>query len=252
MSNHHSSGTIVLHGGLAVVGHGRAFSRKKRRFVDSSIARPFGDNSNNNDDGDDGDGENNNLFSSARVNWFQSRARGGVTNLQWSPSNANNPYVLFSASRRSNVVLSWDVRALSGNEDRKESRPICGLRSYARDDGDTNQRLQFDIDPFGKQMFVASGGGGDSGMVKIYDVASGQLDRTLCVENNNGHAVNGVSYLDCAGKGIGNKKFTGLLAVAVGSRQFHDVPSDDDDDDSDIAMRVQKECPGSLQLYGIS
>jgi len=256
MSNHHSSGTIVLHGGLAVVGHGRAFSRKKRRFVDSSssiASGPFGVNSNNNDDGDDGDGENNNLFSSARVNWFQSRARGGVTQLQWSPSNANNPYVLFSASRRSNVVLSWDVRALSGNEDRQVSRPICGLRSYARDDGDTNQRLQFDIDPFGKQMFVASGGsGGDGGMVKIYDVESGRLDRTLCVENNNGHAVNGVSYLDCSEKDIGNKKFTGLLAVAVGSRQFHYVPSDDDDDDSDIAMRAQKECPGSLQLYGIS
>ena len=263
MSNNNSScppaGTIVLHGGLAVVGHGRAFSRKKRRFVDivgldggtSSGSMEDKHNNNNADDKDDDNSNNANLFTSARVNWFQSRARGGVTQLQWAPSGANNPYVLFSASRRSNVVLSWDVRALSGNEDRKGSRPICGLRSYAREDGDTNQRLQFDIDPFGKQMFVASGGV-SGGLVKIFDVDSGRLERTLSVDNTNGHAVNGVSYIDYSGKGIvGDTKLTGLLAVAVGSRQFHDMPSDDEDD-SDIAVTVYKECHGSLQLYGIS
>ena len=243
MSNNSScppAGTIVLHGGLAVVGHGRAFSRKKRRFVDavigsdSSSSGALGDNHNNNvGNDDDGGGDENsnnfNLFSSARVNWFQSHARGGVTQLLWAPSGANNPYVLFSASRRSNVVLSWDVRALSGNEGNIGSRPICGLRSYAREDGDTNQRLQFDIDPSGKQMFVASGGVGGGGVVKIYDVESGRLTRTLSAQNNYGHAVNGVSYFDCSGKGVGDK-FTGLLAVAVGSRQFRDVPSDDEDE----------------------
>ena len=106
-------------------------------------------------------------------------------------------------------------------------------------------------------MFVASGGGGESssggGMVKIYDVGSGRLERTLRVDDSHGHAVNGVSYFPCPGHFAG-EKFSGLLAVAVGSRQFDDVPSDDDDDDDDdttIAGMAIKERPGSLRLYGI-
>ncbi|KAL7535054.1 hypothetical protein ACHAXR_006242, partial [Thalassiosira sp. AJA248-18] len=154
MSTHFNpAGTIVLRGGLTVVGHGRAFSRKKRRF---------GQVDNNQDEKED---DENNLFSSARVNWFQSRARGGVTQLMWAPPTSNNPYVLFSASRRSNTVVSWDVRALSGKDLDGDSRPICGLQSYARD-GDTNQRLEFDLDGCGKRLFVGSGS--SEGVVKIY------------------------------------------------------------------------------------
>ncbi len=97
-------------------------------------------------------------------------------------------------------------------------------------------------------MFVASGGVGGGGVVKIYDVESGRLTRTLRAENNDGH---GVSYIHCcSSKGGGGDKFTGLLAVAVGSRRFR-VPSDDEDE-CDVAMSAQKECPGSLHLFGIS
>jgi len=47
------AGTIVLHGGLTVIGHGRAFSRKKRR--DGQLDNPDGN-------------EEENYFSSAVVN----------------------------------------------------------------------------------------------------------------------------------------------------------------------------------------
>lgn len=221
MANFRPAGTIVLHGGLTVVGHGRAFSRKKRRFGQL-------DNQN----------EEENLFSSARVNWFQSRARGGVTQLMWAPPTSNNPYALFSASRRSNTVLSWDVRALSGKDD---SRPICGLQSYARD-GDTNQRLEFDLDETGKRMFVGSGS--SEGVVKIYDVTTGALDDTLDVAQGVcKDAVNGVSYYPHSN---GSGKYNGLLAVAIGSRRYDEPMTDDEDDDS---ARKLEQCPGSLQLY---
>eukprot|EP00571_Detonula_confervacea_P011556 CAMPEP_0172307408 /NCGR_PEP_ID=MMETSP1058-20130122/8284_1 /TAXON_ID=83371 /ORGANISM="Detonula confervacea, Strain CCMP 353" /LENGTH=606 /DNA_ID=CAMNT_0013019573 /DNA_START=117 /DNA_END=1937 /DNA_ORIENTATION=- len=226
------AGTIVLHGGLTVVGHGRAFSRKKRRFglID-------------NQDGM----EEENMFSSGRVNWFQSRARGGVTQLVWAPPTSNNPYVLFSASRRSNTVLSWDMRALSGKDLTGDSRPICGLQSYARD-GDTNQRLEFDLDESGRRMFVGSGS--SEGVVKIYDVGSGALESTLDVAQDGGDglcekdAVNGVSYFH---HGAGAGKYNGLLAVALGSRKY-DEESDDEDESR---ARNAEQCPGFLQLHSL-
>lgn len=228
------AGTIVLHGGLTVVGHGRAFSRKKRRYeqVDSK-----------NQDGNSNEGEEN-LFSLARVSWFQSRARGGVTQLMWAPPTSNNPFMLFSASRRSNTVLSWDVRCLSGGDSSKTGRPVCGLQSYARD-GDTNQRLEFDLDSHGRRIFVGSGS--SEGVVKIYDVNSGKLEDTLDVASRNGEckdAVNGVSYFDYSN---GYGKYNDLLAVAVGSRQFYEEESDNEDGGSSVFDRT----PGFVQLHAL-
>lgn len=221
------AGTIVLHGGLTVVGHGRAFSRKKRRFGQADA----------HEGGNEDDSSS--LFSSARVNWFQSRARGGVTQLMWAPPASSNPYVLFSASRRSSAVLSWDVRTLSGGD----GRPVCGLRSYARD-GDTNQRLEFDIDDTGTSLFV--GTGSSEGVVKAYDVNSGALDDTLNVTGSGDDgvvsrrdAVNGVSYFRQPTTG------SGLLAVAVGSRRYDEQDSDDESE-----CRA-KPCPGLLQVYSL-
>jgi len=244
MSNGYKpAGTIVLHGGLTVVGHGRKFSRKKRRFGQAGTT-------DNQGDGEE-EKEEESLFSSARVNWFQSRARGGVTQLTWAPTASSNPYTLFSASRRSNTVLSWDVRALSGKDLNGDasSRPICGLTSYARD-GDTNQRLEFELDETGRKMFV--GCGASESCVKIYDVRSGALEDTIKVEaNRNGQcmdAVNGVSYFPLLnGHGIGAQKYKGLLTVAVGSRRFDEQYSDDEDGNG--VREVVEERPGALQLY---
>ena len=233
------AGTVVLHGGLAVVGHGKSFSRKKRRFEHI-------------DDHNDAEGGEN-LFSSARVDWFQSRARGGVTQLTWAPPTSNNPYVLYSASRRSNAVLSWDVRALSGldldgdasSRSRKRSggvsRSICGLQSYARD-GDTNQRLEFDLDSNGSRMFVGSGS--NEGVVKIYDVNTGKLDDEFKAVDGGGDAVNGVSFIPHP---FGKNDGDGILAVAVGSRHFHE----EDLSDNESERKAIPRDPGFLKLYEI-
>lgn len=235
-SDTNPAGTIVLHCGSAVVGHGKAFARKKRRFDNTA---------NDNDEGEE------NLFSSARVNWFQSRARGGITQLIWAPPTSNNPHVLYSASRRSNAVLSWDVRALSGldfgdgaGNSRKRSggsRTISGLQSYARD-GDTNQRLEFDLDTNGNRLFVGSGN--SEGVVKVYDVSSGKLHDEIKVVDGGCDAVNGVSYIPHP---FGKNDGDGLLAVSVGSRQFFQEDLSDNEGEREAVPRNS----GFLQLYDV-
>ncbi|KAL3774616.1 hypothetical protein ACHAWO_001987 [Cyclotella atomus] len=211
------TGTIVLHGGLTVVGHGKAFSRKKRRFATIT------------DTGDKAEQEEN-WFSTARVNWFQTQARGGVTQLMWAPPASSNPYVLYSASRRSNAVLSWDVRMLSC--DKRNTYPICGLKSYARD-GDTNQRIGFDINDDGTKLFTGS----KDGFLKLYDTSSSSLEYELEIEENRfKDAVNGVSFMN-----VGSRQ---LLAVSLGSRHFVDHSEEE----------VAESIPlfhGSLQLYSV-
>ena len=177
----------VLHGGVCVVGHGKAFSRRKRRFA--SISKD-GAGVENNDASNTGNKEGHgaeeeeeeeDIFSAAKVKWYQSRARGGITQLTWSPAG---DHILYSASRRSDAVLAWDLRMLSGDA----SRPIRGMAAYARD-GDTNQRLEFCFDDYGKHMFVGS----RDRCVKIYDVATAKLVNEISTGDVDS-PVNGVSY----------------------------------------------------------
>ena len=258
------AGTIILSSGVAVVGHGRAFSRKRRRFVDNSTTAAAAVITGGTEEEEE---EKEDMFASARVNWFQSRAHGGVTQLSWAPGSSSNPHVLFSASRRSDVVLSWDVRALSGCDDengrRQRRRPVCGLRSYSRGDGvcDTNQRLEFELDECGQRLFVGSS---DEGLVRIYDVTSGKLESTLNILDDNGvrtrDAVNGLSYFPNNNEAGGN--YDGLLVVAVGSRCFEEVHSDTDDDKDDNYSSVSVGAnsrnvatyppAGCLQLHGMT
>eukprot|EP00957_Ditylum_brightwellii_P124459 9485096-Ditylum_brightwellii.AAC.1 len=95
------------------MGHGMSFIRKKRWFVDTNLDMGT-------EEGVKGDKENNddenyaNLFSAAKVGWYQSRAQTGIIQLTWSGgdsgtinnNNANvhecnhanaNPYLLYSA-----------------------------------------------------------------------------------------------------------------------------------------------------------
>lgn len=190
-------GTIL--NGVCVVGHGRSHSKKKRRFAAM-------------DDGED-------LFSSAKIKWFQTRAQGGVTQLQFGTDN----YTLFSLSRRSDAVLAWDVRMMTGQD---SSRPICGIKSYATDH-DTNQRLEFDFDENGRLVV-----GGRDNCVRIYDVPTGLLVDTLDGLHS---AANGVS---CHGS---------LVTVAVGSRVFPTVEDYDKEGDEEIVA-----AKGSLEMYKVT
>ena len=222
------AGTI-LHGGLCVVGRGKAFARKKRRFMDATPPTIT------DTDADDDSVED--FFSAAKVNWYQSRARGGITQLSWSPSPYASDFALFSASRHSDAVLAWDARVLSGCS----SHPIQGIRSYARD-GDTNQKLEFDFDELGQNLFAAS----RDKTVKVYNVKTGELVQTIAGFDD---SVNGVSYQ----RGFGGAGGAGLLAVSVGARRFeHDYEDEDQKINDSTGNKFVKDIPpGSLELYSI-
>ena len=166
------------------------------------------------------------MFSAAKVKWYQSRARGGITQLTWSPAG---DHILFSASRRSDAVLAWDLRMLSGDA----SRPIRGMAAYARD-GDTNQRLEFCFDECGKHMFVAT--------AKLVDK----------IETGDAGPVNGVSYKSTAAWG----RQGGLLSVALGARRFPDCSYEDcqaSDGDNGEGSGEDKTpmLPGELRVYQV-
>ena len=206
------TGTIL--NGVCVVGHGRSHSKRKRRFI--ATTEEEGGQSEDHED----------WLSTAKIKWFLTRAQGGITQLHFAPEQQ---YTLYSASRRSDAILSWDLRMLSDNPE-NQSHPIQGFGSFATKN-DTNQRIEFDLDEQGKTIFV----GGRDECVRIYDVHSGELlDRISIV----GDAANGVSFKQVAQ--------TRMLAVATGSRHFQTDNSEDDEQNS----RTQKvAAPGFLRLY---
>lgn len=218
----------VLHGGMCVVGHGKSFTRKKRRFVDISS----GSNQGKNIDGTNDDAnslEEEDIFSMAKVNWYQSRARSGVTQLQWS---TGSDYYLYSASRRSDAVLKWDMRVLSGSD----SHPIRGLMSFPRE-SDTNQRLEFDLSEDGTTLITAS----QDKTVKIYDTMDGSLLRIIQGFDD---VVNGVSLK----KDLNGKE---ILTVAIGARRFVDDEGTDEVSDLGSEMPKVTKVPGFLSFYHI-
>jgi WD40 repeat protein len=160
-------------------------------------------------------------FSAAKVKWYQSRARGGVTQLEFS----DDSQYLYSASRRSNTILQWDLRRVS-------SSSFCpGIASYETD-SDTNQRIEFAIKD--DYLWV----GGRDKCIRVYNhKKSGEL-----VDKVDGFqdAVNGVSLTS-----VGDRTF---LAAACGSRQF---PSEEDWDKEDPHQSQVQTSSGNLRLYDV-
>jgi len=167
--------------------------------------------------------EEENIFAAAKNRWFQQIGRRGITQLKFLSSNDS---ILFSASRKSNAVVSWDIRMLGSTY---RSRPSAGLASYERD-GDTNQKLQFDMDEERNRLFVGS----RDKCVNIYDISSKKIVSKISGFSD---AANGVSYSHS------NK----MLAVSIGARSFPTV--EDYDSDSLSASSSFFASPGVLDLY---
>ena len=213
------SGTILE--GLCVVGHGKGHCRKKRRFM-ATEEKLITDGVE-----DDGELENENWFTAAKGKWFQLKAQGGVTQLQFA---STQEFMLYSASRRSNAIIAWDLRMLSGLVEH-QSHPIRGFASYETFN-DTNQRLEFDMDE--EILYV----GGQDRCVRLYDMSSGKCrNRIMDLDD----CVNGVSHTALHGRS--------LLAVATGARRF---PSHDEPCDSTILPVAAMDPPGYLRLYDIT
>ena len=92
--------------------------------------------------------------------------------------------------------------------------------------------------------FGAKEGNYFKGVVKVYDVNTGKLEDEIKVVDGGGDAVNGVSFIPHP---FGKNDGDGLLAVAVGSRHFHEEDLSDNETESESIGRN----PGFLQLYEI-
>jgi len=195
---------IVIHG-TCVVGHGKSGRARKRRFHEEE------------------DGAVQDVcFASAKSKIFEKTVSGGITQLKWTDDHN----YLFSAARRSDYVVSWDMRRLTGQED----VAIKGVKSYARRAG-TNQRIDFDFHQ--NKIYVGS----CDSKVKIYDINSGRCDGVVDCED----LVNGVSC--CSSYDV--------LYIATGTRRFDIDIGEDDCDDSNPATSLESIAPGSLEAYKI-
>jgi WD40 repeat protein len=211
--------------GLSLVGHGKHSVKRKRRFWVST------DQNNNNAEDE--------WISSAKWQWLVQKTQTGVTHLQF-----DDAYTMFSASRRSNVVLAWDLRMFRPLEEEDNSTinsSTGALQSYSTVN-DTNQRLGFDFDAENNTLFV----GGRDGTVRLYNAQSSQSRGQIRLASSldalpepaeHSCAINGISYHRMSN---GSK----WLAVSTGERRF---PAEQEYDDDDQACNTSP--PGNLQLY---
>ena len=235
------SGTILQ--GLCVVGHGKGHSlRKKRRFDDAVAGTATSNDSAHISAVDDNIGHSDSTwFSNAKARWFRSKAQGGVTQLEFANDSHSQNYILYSTSRRSNCVLAWDLRMLSGNPD-NQSNPVRGFASYTTHN-ETNQRIEFDMDA--DTLYVGS----TDGSVRLYDLSSGKCTGHVAVTSGNAEANANVNRQDkvvVAVNGVSHARLPNgdaYLAVATGSRQ---LPSEDDLEQGTISSESSA---GHLYLY---
>jgi WD40 repeat protein len=245
------TGTI-LQNGHCIVGHGRR-NLKRRWPTGEGLA----------DDDDDADIHSPassatttaSWISSAKKQWFQSRAHGGVTQLLFAP----NDHVLYSASRQSNTILAWDLRMLSNQPSSAAATSlhtqytpspttaatssIEGLASYATD-SDTNQRLEFDLDETGETLYV----GGKDQCVRMYNTKTGELTRVV---EDLEDAANGVSFCRIAASSQQGHAKRSLLAVTTGSRHFPTDEDWDNESESHGSASEQPIIPGQVLLYSL-
>lgn len=211
---------IILKSKTCIVGHGKRFTRKRPRDSQINILSSSSDDETKNED----------FLSNAKKSYFCNQSKTGLTQISWSDSN-NNGQLLFTSSRKSNAVLSWDVRNL-----------CTPVRAYSRD-GQTNQTLEFDILNSTKQEKQLLFLGSQDKSIKIYDTTSATAQSTKQIDTIDGpfcDAVNGVSV-----KELYDGSF--MVAVATGARRWNcDFNTAEDDD---VKEKKEKLPTGTLELY---
>ncbi|MGK3760761.1 MAG: hypothetical protein ACI8RD_013079 [Bacillariaceae sp.] len=262
-----ASSSTSFGGSVCVVGHGQRGKKnnniKRKRF-------------NNNNDPSSGvaagvDNSSPSMnFSAAKRSWFQTRTRGGVTQVEFDDSDGDgmagggDGHYLFSTSRRSNAILQWDLRKLSSSN-------YCPGIARFEVDNDTNQRIEFQI--HGDQIWT----GGRDGCVRVYSYRTSTSETTnpLLAKIDgfrDGDCVNGISlHSDSTigteslisdmndegddGKDHNNISDIGirksLLAVAIGTRHFPSESDWDSEEPHPSLTNRTNDYVGAAQVYSV-
>eukprot|EP00873_Tetraselmis_striata_P001711 jgi/Tetstr1/421975/TSEL_001221.t1 len=122
--------------------------------------------------------------------------RGGVTQIQFSPDGN----YLYSGARKDGEIICWDVRFTPG--------PVYRLQ---RGTANTNQRIQFDIEPCGRHL----GTGQEDGRIQLYDLTTGEATSEVQVGSD---TVNGFQF----------HPSLPFVATASGHRRYLLAPDTDD------------------------
>lgn len=258
--------------GTCIVGHGKKHAKKKKRkhviFENSSTPATtnhhyHGDDQNNDNDIDN---DNNFSFSAAKAQWYHNRSRNGITQLEIS----SDERYMYSASRRSNVIIQWDLRRLtslssvSSSTTSSRRSPLIGCASF-ESGNDTNQRIEFDINR--NQLWVGS----QDKSIRVYDLSktcsagsssdsTNTNDTNLLAhikDSNDGKllfsdVINGISVMSPENNNNTNSTSStsnnNLVAITLGTRKFPSQENDDEDDDEEEVV----EDNGSIQVYRIN
>ncbi|KAM0011781.1 putative transcription factor WD40-like family [Helianthus debilis subsp. tardiflorus] len=142
---------------------------------------------------------------------------GGVTHVQFSKDGN----YLYTGGRKDPYILCWDIR-----------KTVEIVYKLYRSTETTNQRIQFDIEPYGRHL----GTGGQDGLVHIYDLQTGQWVSSFQAASD---TVSGFSF----------HPFLPMAATASGHRRFGAL--DDSDGDLSLTLRDDENCASvwSFSVY---
>ena len=132
----------------------------------------------------------------------------GVTCLKWSPCG----HYLWVGGRNNDNIVCYDIRStqsIVGSVQRKLT---------------SNQRMSFDLDPWGKYLCT----GDQDGKVLFYDTSTFQLVHTVKQLN----AKEGGTKQACVNS-VAFHPYSALLGVAIGERTFIVESDSDSESDSD-------------------
>ena len=156
---------------------------------------------------------------------------GGVTCLKWSPCGK----YIYIGGRDSNDIVCWDVRSSQQEVGRVER----SLHS--------NQRLQFDVDPWGKYLVTGS----QLGEILVYDTTSFSLVTSISKDSESSNADSKEwKRMDCVSNTVFHP-FSSVIISTSGQRHFADVSDEGHDTMNTDAVSSTSSTSG-IQLWSVN
>ncbi|GAB2231461.1 hypothetical protein Droror1_Dr00010468 [Drosera rotundifolia] len=131
---------------------------------------------------------------------------GGITHVQFSKDGN----YLYTGARKDPYILCWDVR-----------NTVEIVYKLYRSTEYTNQRILFDIEPYGRHLAT----GGQDGLVHVYDLQTGHWTSSFSAASD---TVNGFSF----------HPFLPMAASSSGHRRFATL----DDSEEDLSLSTSENC----------